>query len=68
MLYRKVEQVAEEVDSLKESLDRYLRWNQKQMLEAKEREELLGRAVCIPHSSLYIHIRDDAATDSMRSL
>lgn len=41
---RKVEQVAEEVDSLKESLDRYLRWNQKQMLEAKEREELLGRA------------------------
>lgn len=44
MLYRKVEQVAEEVDSLKESLDRYLRWNQKQMLEAKEREELLGRA------------------------
>ncbi|XP_058084625.1 membrin-11-like [Magnolia sinica] len=41
---RKVEQVAEEVDSLKESLDKHLLRNQKRMLEAKERAELLKRA------------------------
>ncbi|KAK9290075.1 hypothetical protein L1049_008239 [Liquidambar formosana] len=41
---RKVEQVAEEADSLKESLDKYFLRNQKRMMEAKERAELLGRA------------------------
>ncbi|KAK4793004.1 hypothetical protein SAY86_023439 [Trapa natans] len=41
---RKVEQVAEEAESLKESLDRYMLRNQKRMIEAKERAELLGRA------------------------
>ncbi|OVA14227.1 hypothetical protein BVC80_9025g4 [Macleaya cordata] len=41
---RKVEQVAEEVDSLKESLDKHLLRNQKRMMEAKERAELLERA------------------------
>lgn len=44
---RKVEQIAEEADSLKESLDKYNLRNQKRMTEAKERAELLGRAVCI---------------------
>ncbi|KAL6005175.1 Membrin-11 [Asimina triloba] len=41
---RKVERVAEEVDSLKESLDKHLLRKQKRMLEAKERAELLDRA------------------------
>lgn len=41
---RKVEQVAEEADSLKESLDKYSFRNQRRMMEAKERAELLGRA------------------------
>ncbi|XVF06654.1 hypothetical protein REPUB_Repub06bG0068800 [Reevesia pubescens] len=41
---RKVEQVAEEADSLKDSLDKYSMRNQRRMLEVKERAELLGRA------------------------
>lgn len=41
---RKVEQVAEETESLKESLDKQFLRNQKRMMEAKERAELLGRA------------------------
>lgn len=48
MANRKVEQVAEEADSLKDSLDKYSMRNQRRMLEAKERAELLGRAVCKP--------------------
>lgn len=46
LTFRKVEQVAEEADSLKESLDKYFLRHQKRMIEAKERAELLGRAVC----------------------
>lgn len=42
---RKVEQVVEEANSLKESLDRHSLRHQKWILEAKEREELLERAV-----------------------
>ncbi|WOK99463.1 hypothetical protein Cni_G08175 [Canna indica] len=41
---RKVEQVAEEADSLKESLDKILLRQQKRVLEAKERAELFERA------------------------
>ncbi|KAJ6883175.1 membrin-11-like [Populus alba x Populus x berolinensis] len=41
---RKVELVAEEAGSLKESLDRYFARNQRRMKEAQERAELLGRA------------------------
>ncbi|PON33625.1 GOSR2/Membrin/Bos [Parasponia andersonii] len=41
---RKVEQVAEEAESLKQSLDKYFLRNQKRVTEAKERAELLGRA------------------------
>ncbi|TKY57182.1 Membrin-11 protein [Spatholobus suberectus] len=41
---RKVEQIAEEAESLRESLDKYNLRNQKRMMEAKERAELLGRA------------------------
>ena len=40
-----MEQVAEEAESLKESLDKYSARKQKKMNEAKERAELLGRAV-----------------------
>ncbi|XP_059451753.1 membrin-11-like [Corylus avellana] len=41
---RKVEQVAEEAESLKQSLDKYSLRTQRRMMEAKERAELLGRA------------------------
>eukprot|EP00257_Ricinus_communis_P001652 XP_002512083.2 membrin-11 [Ricinus communis] len=41
---RKVEQVAEEAESLKQSLDRYFLRNQRRTREAQERAELLGRA------------------------
>ncbi|KAJ7971943.1 Membrin [Quillaja saponaria] len=41
---RKVEQVAEEAESLRASLDKYFSRNQKRMKEAKERADLLGRA------------------------
>ncbi|GAB4843205.1 hypothetical protein Ancab_013171 [Ancistrocladus abbreviatus] len=41
---RKVEQIAEESESLKQSLDKYFLRHQRRMLEAKERAELLGRA------------------------
>uniref|UniRef100_A0A2P2LM10 Membrin n=1 Tax=Rhizophora mucronata TaxID=61149 RepID=A0A2P2LM10_RHIMU len=41
---RKVEQVAEEAEPLKESLDKYFLRNQRRMKEAQERAELLGRA------------------------
>ncbi|GAA0174028.1 SNARE protein [Lithospermum erythrorhizon] len=40
---RKVEQVAEEADSFKGSLDKYLSRNQRRIQETREREELLGR-------------------------
>ncbi|KAK3038443.1 hypothetical protein RJ639_030609 [Escallonia herrerae] len=41
---RKVEQVAEEADSLKESLDKYFQRRQRRVQEVQERAELLGRA------------------------
>jgi hypothetical protein len=43
---RKIEQIAEEAESLKDSLEKYNSRNHKRMMEAKERAELLGRAVC----------------------
>ncbi|KAL8147459.1 membrin-11-like [Apium graveolens] len=41
---RKVEQVAEEADSLKDSLDKYFQRHQRRMQEAHDRAALLGRA------------------------
>ncbi|KAL0914376.1 hypothetical protein M5K25_014720 [Dendrobium thyrsiflorum] len=41
---RKVEQVAEEADSLRESLDKHALRQQKKVQEAKERADFLGRA------------------------
>ncbi|KAK9674506.1 hypothetical protein RND81_12G237300 [Saponaria officinalis] len=57
--YRKVEQIAEEADSLKDSLEKYFSRNQRRMLEAKERAELLGRAN--GESSHVLRIFDDEA-------
>ncbi|XP_010248212.1 PREDICTED: membrin-11-like [Nelumbo nucifera] len=56
---RKVEQVAEEADSLKESLGKHLLRHQKRMLEAKERAELLQRAN--GESAHVLRIFDDEA-------
>ncbi|KAH6797493.1 membrin 11 [Perilla frutescens var. hirtella] len=41
---RKVEQVSEEAESFRSSLDKYTSRNQKRIQEAQERAELLGRA------------------------
>lgn len=41
-----MEQIAEEAESLRESLEKYNSRNHKRMMEAKERAELLGRVVC----------------------
>ena len=43
-----MEQVTDEAVSLKQSLDKYFLRNQKMVMEAKERVELLGRAICNP--------------------
>ena len=43
-----MEQVTDEAISLKQSLDNYFLRNQKRVMEAKERVELLGRAICNP--------------------
>jgi len=51
-LFRKVEQIAEEAESLRASLDKYNLRNQKRTREANERAELLGRAVCCYHHAL----------------
>ncbi|XP_051121944.1 membrin-11-like [Andrographis paniculata] len=42
---RKIEQVSEEADSFRASLDKYQLRQQKRIQEAQERAELLGRAV-----------------------
>ena len=47
---RKVEQLSEEVDSLKETLDKHSFRQRKRILEAKERAELFERAVSSPWS------------------
>ncbi|XP_010516923.1 PREDICTED: membrin-11 [Camelina sativa] len=41
---RKTEQVGEEAEYLNQSLEKYMSRNQRKMLEAKERADLLGRA------------------------
>ncbi|XP_009760179.1 membrin-11 [Nicotiana tabacum] len=56
---RKVEQVAEEADSLKTSLDKYNLRHQRRMQEARERAELIGRAN--GDSSHVLRIFDDEA-------
>lgn len=56
---RKVEQLSEEVDSLKETLDRHTLRQKKRILEAKERAELFERAN--GESSHVLRIFDDEA-------
>ncbi|KAL3332674.1 hypothetical protein AABB24_032969 [Solanum stoloniferum] len=56
---RKVEQVAEEADSLKASLDKYNVRHQRRMQEARERAELIGRSN--GDSSHVLRIFDDEA-------
>ncbi|RLN17947.1 membrin-11-like [Panicum miliaceum] len=56
---RKVEQLSEEVDSLKETIDRHTLRQQKRILEAKERAELFERAN--GESSHVLRIFDDEA-------
>ncbi|OMO67885.1 putative membrin [Corchorus capsularis] len=64
---RKVEQVAEEADSLKDSLDKYSMRNQRRMLEAKERAELLGRANGESSHVLRIFDEEAQAMQSVRN-
>ncbi|GAB4850960.1 hypothetical protein Ancab_030256 [Ancistrocladus abbreviatus] len=58
-LLLKVEQIAEESELLKESLDKYFSRHQRRMLEAKERAELLGRVN--GESAHVLRIFDDEA-------
>ena len=48
--------MAEEAESLKQSLDKYLLRNQKRVLEAKERADLLLRGVCNKNNSLTFYL------------
>lgn len=51
-----MEQIAEEADWLKDSLDKYFMRNQRLIKEAQERAELLGRAVSIIHVSFFVYL------------
>ncbi|KAI4308137.1 hypothetical protein L6164_031241 [Bauhinia variegata] len=64
---RKVEQIAEEAESLRQSLDKYSLRNQKRMMEAKERAELLGRASGDSSHILRIFDEEAQAMQSVRS-
>ncbi|KAL1307666.1 hypothetical protein HN51_049566 [Arachis hypogaea] len=64
---RKVEQIAEEADSLKQSLDKYNIKNQKRITEAKERAELLGRANGDSSHVLRIFDEEAQAMQSVRN-
>ncbi|KAI4305975.1 hypothetical protein L6164_029296 [Bauhinia variegata] len=64
---RKVEQIAEEAESLRQSLDKYNLRNQKRMMEAKERAELLGRANGASAHVLRIFDEEAQALQSVRN-
>ncbi|KAG5001868.1 hypothetical protein AAZX31_08G294300 [Glycine max] len=64
---RKVEQIAEEAESLRASLDKYNLRNQKRMREANERTELLGRANGDSAHVLRIYDEEAQALQSVRS-
>ncbi|CAL0317515.1 unnamed protein product [Lupinus luteus] len=64
---RKVEQVAEESESLRESLDKYNFRNQKRMTEAKERAELLRRVNGDSSHVLRIFDEEAQAMQSVRT-
>ncbi|KAL2229216.1 membrin-11 [Sesamum indicum] len=62
---RKVEQVSEEAESFRASLDKYLSRHQKRIQEAQERAELLGRASGDSHV-LRIFDEEAQAMESVR--
>ncbi|XP_050204509.1 membrin-11-like [Mercurialis annua] len=64
---RKVEQVAEEAESLKQSLDRYSMRNQRRLKEVQERAELLHRANGESSHVLRIFDEEEQARQSVRS-
>ncbi|KAL9319641.1 hypothetical protein ACSQ67_011480 [Phaseolus vulgaris] len=64
---RKVEQIAEEAESLRASLDKYNLRNQKRMREANERAELLGRANGDSAHVLRIFYEEAQALHSVRT-
>ncbi|KAI3879119.1 hypothetical protein MKX03_010623 [Papaver bracteatum] len=64
---RKVEQIAEEADSSKDSLDKHFLRNQKRMTEAKERAELLERANGDSSHVMRIFDDDSRAMQSARN-
>ncbi|XP_076890149.1 membrin-11-like [Bidens hawaiensis] len=64
---RKVEQVEEEADSLRESLDRYMQRQQRRMQEAQERAELLGRTNGESSHILRIFDEEAQAMESARN-
>ncbi|XP_031270230.1 membrin-11-like [Pistacia vera] len=64
---RKVEQIAEEAEQLKESLDKYLLRNQRRMNEARERADLLGRANGESSHVLRIFDEEAQAMQSVRN-
>ncbi|KAF5799370.1 putative GOSR2/Membrin/Bos1 [Helianthus annuus] len=64
---RKVEQVAEEADSLRVSLDRYMQRQQKRLQEAQERADLLGRTNGESSHILRIFDEEAQAMESARN-
>ncbi|KAM6546915.1 hypothetical protein CsatB_027651 [Cannabis sativa] len=64
---RKVEQVAEEAESLKQSLDKYFLRTQKRINEARERAELIGRANGESSHVLRIFDEEAQAMQSVRN-
>ncbi|KAL2342635.1 hypothetical protein Fmac_003920 [Flemingia macrophylla] len=64
---RKVEQIEEEAESLRASLDKYNLRNQKRMREANERAELLGRANGDNAHVLRIYDEEAQAMQSVRN-
>ncbi|CAI9766637.1 unnamed protein product [Fraxinus pennsylvanica] len=64
---RKVEQVVEEAESFKTSLDKYISRHQKRMQEVQERAELLGRANGESSHILRIFDEEAQAVQSVRN-
>ncbi|CAL5190513.1 unnamed protein product [Lathyrus oleraceus] len=64
---RKLEQIAEEAESLRESLEKYNSRNHIRMMEAKERAELLGRANGDSSHVMRIYDEEAQAMQSVRS-
>ncbi|CAH8264973.1 unnamed protein product [Arabidopsis lyrata] len=64
---RKTEQVGEEAEYLNQSLEKYMSRNQRKMLEAKERADLLGRASGEGAHILQIYDEEAQAMNSVKN-